>query len=153
MTYTIAHSNTRSLTDWTRPRINPASSWMLVRFVSAEPLWGLYGALILNFWILEFYFILGNHLVFSVKYFTEKKSFSSYFCFTFFFLISLRHLNIPWTLEEEIYHLFVSVLQLNTTKNTCVTEQCRFFLTHFKEWGCTWEPWSISGRRFRKDTF
>ena len=36
-TYTIAHGNTRSLTHWVGPGIKPASSWMLVRFVSAEP--------------------------------------------------------------------------------------------------------------------
>ena len=34
---TIAHSNARSLTHWVRPGIEPVSSWMLVRFVSAEP--------------------------------------------------------------------------------------------------------------------
>ena len=31
------HSNTRSLTHWVRPGIKPASSWILVRFVSTEP--------------------------------------------------------------------------------------------------------------------
>ena len=44
-TYTIAHSNVRSLTHWTRPGIEPVSSWMLVRFVSAEPrreLWSVH---------------------------------------------------------------------------------------------------------------
>ena len=34
---TTAHSNARSLTHCVRPGIEPASSWMLVRFVSAEP--------------------------------------------------------------------------------------------------------------------
>ena len=33
------HSNTRSLTHWARPGIEPESSWMLVRFVSTEPWW------------------------------------------------------------------------------------------------------------------
>ena len=37
VTYTIAHGNTRSLTHWTRPRIKPASSQILVRFVSTAP--------------------------------------------------------------------------------------------------------------------
>ena len=36
-TYTIAHGNARSLTHWWRPGIKPASSWILVRFVSTEP--------------------------------------------------------------------------------------------------------------------
>ena len=35
-TYTTAYSNAGSLTHWTRPGIEPASSWMLIRFVSAE---------------------------------------------------------------------------------------------------------------------
>ena len=36
-TYTTAHSNTGSLTHWVRPWIEPASSWILVGFVTAEP--------------------------------------------------------------------------------------------------------------------
>ena len=36
-TYTEAHGNTGSLTHWVRPRIEPASSWILVGFVTAEP--------------------------------------------------------------------------------------------------------------------
>ena len=35
VTYTTAHSTTRSLTHWVRPGIKPAISWMLVRFISA----------------------------------------------------------------------------------------------------------------------
>ena len=37
-TYTTAHSNAGSLTHWVRLGIEPTSSWILVRFVSAEPL-------------------------------------------------------------------------------------------------------------------
>ena len=40
-TYTTAHHNAGSLTHWVRPGIKPASSWMLVKFVSAEPRWEL----------------------------------------------------------------------------------------------------------------
>ena len=36
--YTTAHGNAGSLTHWIRTGIKPASSWILVRFVSAEPL-------------------------------------------------------------------------------------------------------------------
>ena len=36
-TYTTAHGNALSLTHWARPGTEPASSWILVRFVSAEP--------------------------------------------------------------------------------------------------------------------
>ena len=37
VTYTTAHDNTGSSTHWLRPGIKPASSWMLVRFVSTAP--------------------------------------------------------------------------------------------------------------------
>ena len=36
-THTTAHGNTGSLTHWARPRIEPASSWILVVYVFAEP--------------------------------------------------------------------------------------------------------------------
>ena len=38
---TTAHGNVGSITHWVRPGIKPASSWMLVRFISAEPRWEL----------------------------------------------------------------------------------------------------------------
>ena len=37
MTYSTAHGNSRLLTYWVRPRIKPASSVLLVRFVSTVP--------------------------------------------------------------------------------------------------------------------
>ena len=37
VTYTTAQGNARSLTYWVKSGIEPASSWMLVRFVAAEP--------------------------------------------------------------------------------------------------------------------
>ena len=40
-TYTIAHSNARSPTHWERPGIKPATSWILVGFVSDAPQWEL----------------------------------------------------------------------------------------------------------------
>ena len=39
--YTTAHGHAGSLTHWPRPGIEPASSWMLVTFVTAEPWWQL----------------------------------------------------------------------------------------------------------------
>ena len=35
--YTTAHGNTRSLTYWVRPGIEPATSWFLVGFVATVP--------------------------------------------------------------------------------------------------------------------
>ena len=37
MTYTTAHNNMGSLTHCARPGIKPASSWLLVGFITAEP--------------------------------------------------------------------------------------------------------------------
>ena len=34
-----SHSNATSLTHRARPGINPESSWLLVRFLTAEPQW------------------------------------------------------------------------------------------------------------------
>ena len=36
-TYTTAHGNTRSLTHWARPGIEPTTSWFLVGFIYAVP--------------------------------------------------------------------------------------------------------------------
>ena len=36
-TYNTAHSKARSVTHWVRPRIEPATLWFLVRFVSSAP--------------------------------------------------------------------------------------------------------------------
>ena len=36
-TYTTGHGNTRSLTQWVRPGIEPESLWILVGFIIAEP--------------------------------------------------------------------------------------------------------------------
>ena len=41
VTYTRAHSNIRSLSQWARPGIKPASSWVLVGFITTEPQWEL----------------------------------------------------------------------------------------------------------------
>ena len=44
MTYPTAHGNAGSLTHRVRPAIEPASSWILVGFVTTEPWWELPGA-------------------------------------------------------------------------------------------------------------
>ena len=40
LVYTTVHSNARSLTHWAMPRIEPASSWILVRFVNCRATMG-----------------------------------------------------------------------------------------------------------------
>ena len=63
-TYTTAHGNARSLTHSARPGIKPASSWMVVRFVSAEPQGELQDSYLfiylLFFSYLSFFFLLNS---------------------------------------------------------------------------------------------
>ena len=54
-----AHSNTRSLTQWTRPGIEPTFSWILVRFITAEPQWELHHMVLIDFWVLNQPYISG----------------------------------------------------------------------------------------------
>ena len=45
VTYTTSHGNIKYFTHWARPGIEPASSWILVWFITAEPqkeLWNLW---------------------------------------------------------------------------------------------------------------
>ena len=42
VTYTAAHGNAGSLTHCEGPGIKPVSSWILVRFIPAEPRWELH---------------------------------------------------------------------------------------------------------------
>ena len=48
VTYTTAHSNARSLTQWVGPGIEPTTSWFLVRFISIAPRQGLLGQIFLT---------------------------------------------------------------------------------------------------------
>jgi len=58
-TYTTAHGNASSLTHWTRPGIEPTTSWFLIRFVSAAPQQEL-----LKFFFF-FFFFWGTFILFS----------------------------------------------------------------------------------------
>ena len=55
--YTMAHGNAGSLTHWARPGFKPASSWILIRFVSTEPRQELPRFILFFF----FFFFLGLH--------------------------------------------------------------------------------------------
>ena len=64
--YATAHSNTGSLMHWTRPGIKPEFSWLLVRFVTAEPQWEL---LFLFFWtIIIFKYLNENSKVLHIPW-------------------------------------------------------------------------------------
>ena len=51
-TYTTAHGNAGSLTHWTRPGVEPTSSWILVGFVSAAPQRELLDFLLFSDWMI-----------------------------------------------------------------------------------------------------
>ena len=59
-TCTPAHSNTRSLTHWARPGIEPVSLWILVRFVSIEPRWELHKSSFIWFIYLCIFFVFSR---------------------------------------------------------------------------------------------
>ena len=56
-TATLSGSNTRSLTHWARPGIEPPSSWTLVEFITAEPQWEP----LLNSFIVTSYYLYNKH--------------------------------------------------------------------------------------------
>ena len=66
VTYTTTHCNARSLMHWVGPGIEPASSWILVGFITTKPLWNqsfvsLFFCLFVCFCILPpMYFISAN---------------------------------------------------------------------------------------------
>ena len=76
-----------------RPGIKTASSWIIVRFVSAEP------------WqeLLEVYFSTSKHM-----------KFIFFFFFSFFFLVSLQHMDFPGQGSD----LNLSCNLLHTCSNT-----------------------------------
>ena len=49
-TYIIAHGNAGSLTHWAKLGNEPASSWLLIRFISTEPWWELQNFVFLKGW-------------------------------------------------------------------------------------------------------
>ena len=86
--YTTADCNTRSLNHWMRPGIKHASSWMLVRFVSAEPRRELLDSTTLNqSW--QFYSALGIS--------RDTKPTGIIYLFFFFFVYPMAYgVPRPW---------------------------------------------------------
>ena len=57
VTYTMVHGNARPLIHWVRSGIKPASSWVLVGFITTEPQWELPNILIKNTIIILWVFL------------------------------------------------------------------------------------------------
>ena len=82
VTYTTAHGNAESLSHWARPGIKPVSSWILVRFIFAEPRQELptyFSLFLFSFLFLLFFFFF-------------------FFFFSFFFHFlgpHLQHMDVP----------------------------------------------------------
>ena len=68
-TYTTAHSNTRSLMYWARPRIKPVSSWMPVRFVNR---WATTRTSVVLFFIFWGNFIMFSTVVAPIHLFSNS---------------------------------------------------------------------------------
>ena len=102
-TYTTAHDNARSPTNWTRPRIKLTSSWMLVRFIFTAPQWKLPGFFI--FLIPNSYFI-PPHLfpLVAISFFYESMNlflFCKFFCIIF---SKIPHLSDSmWYLSSSVW--------------------------------------------------
>ena len=64
--YTTAHHNTRSLTHWTRPRIEHATSWFLVRFVNR---WATMGTPLSELFKNLHQFLFMKHLFLPLRFF------------------------------------------------------------------------------------
>ena len=65
-TYTTAHGNAGSLTHWVRPGIKLMSSWILVRFLTAEPPWELPKGQFLFLFLFFIFFYYSNEFITSV---------------------------------------------------------------------------------------
>ena len=86
-TYTIAHSNMESLSHWTRPGMEPATSWFLVGFISAEPRWDRLLSVIFNFIKRIFVINVGT----SLQYFLETLRVK---CISEFRIVGIRKLML-----------------------------------------------------------
>ena len=56
----LYHTNARSLTHWARPELKPATSWSLVKFVSAEPRWELWNVVFFSLFTMRISLIWRN---------------------------------------------------------------------------------------------
>ena len=107
-TYITAHGNTGSLTHWVRPGIEPTSSWMLVRFVSAEPRWELFHFILFKPPV--FFGFSSPIILFSCEFHLVYK-YTCLLCVIFcsFFIFSILSLYTSLTFVELI-PLWVSVV-------------------------------------------
>ena len=125
MTYTTAHCNTRSLTHWSGTGIKSTSSWILVRFVSAEPYWELHIA----YFYITVYIILTNELV--------DKLLSPFIIFGILGTEDEKTAQVTWSLSS-------------TNTNPLIPSSCSFWLTmqwlniltHCKCWMGCWGWWT-----------
>ena len=100
-TYTTAEDNARSLSHWARPGIEPASLWILVRFLSAETQQELH-LYCMNFALSTF--------IFFYKDFKDKKEkfldFGLFFSMVFFFFFLHLFGNIGCLRLKNVITLF-----------------------------------------------
>ena len=138
--YTTAHGNAGSLTHWVRPGIEPASSWILVRFVSTEPWWELPLPL---FFMFQFCQTICRSLSMSCQLAFLPIWMSSPSPHPF--VLSSYHLFFKSQLRCRLhYHGFVNaMLQTHTDINTL---ESKFHVSYFSVTGLlSARPWHIIG--------
>ena len=101
--HTTAHSNGRSLTHWARPGLKPASSWILVTFVTAEPWWELE----------EYFYFLKNifirvDLQCSINFYCTAKwpSYTYIYMHSFshiiFHYVPSQMIRVPYAIQQDL---------------------------------------------------
>ena len=132
LTYTTAHCNTGSLTHWARPGIEPSSSWIQVRFISAEPWQELPSVLLLS-WFLKIDSILKCSLI-------QRNNiceFSRLICWLYIFIcmhVRLSILVLNWENDhhDTWHHLthrkwYTLCHSLMDNELICTSRQCLVF--------------------------
>ena len=91
-TYTIAHGSTGSVTLWSKPGIEPVSSWILVGFITAESQWQLWNVYIFIYLFIYLYFC-----------FFLAKEVLGFYLFFYFYLLSefITFIIVQWSSQSN----------------------------------------------------
>ena len=101
-TYTTAHSNTRSLNHWVRPGIETMSSWILVKFITAEPQGELLGLQLLKdlselYLLLQWLTQMAGRLALAISKRSQFSTRTSPSCFS---VLSTWRLPSEWVIQK-----------------------------------------------------
>ena len=121
-TYTAPHSNTGCLTHWVRPGTEPASSWILVRFVTS---WATVGTPYFIFFLTAVHLLLSLLVSFQIDYLFWKETLLKFFNIFFLWVPFLAYaLELLCTLSS---HISSTVLLFNSVHGAYLFF-CLFFI-------------------------